>query len=171
LLIDDIEAFTKDKINLILKLIHARPEVKDLLYFSYGPHQIDLPEFEQDAFGDIVPPRQPPPMDILRQEAPKLLRIFVRDWNPNLSRERRIKIFRDILVYATSKERALLFQIIQTRTIPGITRNDITTALGEEFLAPRPAPAMCAPVRAKPGPKSKKQYEAFRPLKSLGYIQ
>jgi hypothetical protein len=171
LLIDDIEALTNDKKNLQPSLINARPEVKEILYFTYGPHQIDLPEFEQDAFGDIVPPRQPPPMDILRQEAPKLVRIFVRDWNPNLSRERRIKIFRDILVYATSKERALLFQIIRARTIPGITRNDITTALGEGFLAPRPASAMPAPVRAKPGPKPKRQYEAFRPLKSLGHVQ
>ena len=89
-------------------------QLKEILYFCYSHYVIDLPEFELEAFGDMVSPQQPP-MDILRQEGPKLLHLFVKEFNVNLTRSRRIQIFKDIIRYATNRERIFLFQVIQSQ--------------------------------------------------------
>jgi hypothetical protein len=88
----------------------------------------------------------------------------------NLTRSRRIQIFKDILRYATNRERSLLFQVIN-RNIPGITKADVVRAFGEQFFSRRAIPptpaALVAPVKP-PARFRKKEVEMFRPLKSLG---
>jgi hypothetical protein len=167
MLIHEIEAIQNDKNNLI----NASSQLKEILYFCYSHYVIDLPEFELEAFGDMVSPQQPP-MDILRQEGPKLLDLFVKEFNLNLTRSRRIQIFKDIIRYATNRERIFLFQVVRDRRIPGITKADVVQAFGEQFFSLRAIPptpvAPVAPV--KPAARSrKKEVEMFRPLKSLGY--
>jgi hypothetical protein len=165
MLINEVDSIQRDKNNLV----SASPQLKEILYFCYSHYVIDLPEFELEAFGEVVSP-QHPPMDILRQEGPKLLNLFVKDFNVNLTRSRRIQIFKDIIRYATNRERIFLFQVVRDRRIPGITKADLVQAFGEQFFAPRSLPVQpaAAPVVAKPITR-KKIVEAFRPLKALGY--
>jgi hypothetical protein len=168
MLIDDVEAIQNDKNNLI----NASFELREILYFCYNPHYtVDLPEFEPDAFGEIATP-QNPPMKILKQEGPKFLDLFVKEFNPNLTRSRRIQLFKDILRYATQRERIFLFQVM-SRKVPGISKADCVRAFGEQFFLPRSVPVQPAvPVFAKAKPTTRKKIvEAFRPLKSLGIVQ
>ena len=118
--------------NLIANLQACRPEIKELIYFTYCTYEIDLPTAALDSLGPVAPP-QNPPMDILRQESPKLLHLFVKEFNPNLTRERRIKIFSDILNYATQREKVLLVQIVRERQILGIKKDVVLEALGPMF--------------------------------------
>jgi hypothetical protein len=115
-------------------------------YLSRRSVQIDLPDFTEEAFGEMPPPIFDPPFDCLRQESPKLLNLFVKDFNADLGRPRRIQLFKDILRYCTNRERSLLFQVIN-RNIPDITKADVVQAFGKQFFAPRAIPqAPAAPV-------------------------
>jgi hypothetical protein len=170
LLFDEIVSFRQNRQNLI----DATHAAKELLYFCYNTNfQIDLPDFTEEGFGEMPPPIFNPPFDCLRQESPKLLNLFVKDFNPDLGRPRRIQIFKDILRYCTNRERSLLVHIFQNRQIPEITRDDVATVFGGQFFAPRAIPpAPTAPVVPAPRPavrSRKKEVEMFRPLKSLGY--
>jgi hypothetical protein len=165
----EVGAIQNDKANLT----NASFELREILYFCLNPHyNIDLPDFEPDAFGEIAAP-QNPPMQILKQEGPKFLHLFVKDFNPNLTRSRRIQLLKDILRFATQAERIFLFQVMN-RKIPGISRGDCVRAFGEQFFEPRTSAfqPVAAPVVAKPKPASnKKTVEAFRPVKSIGIPQ
>jgi hypothetical protein len=60
---------------------------------------------------------------------------------------------------------------VHDRRISGIARNDVVAVYGEQFFAPIPIPVPPSPpVAPFAKPKTnRKVYEAFQPLKSLGY--
>jgi hypothetical protein len=109
--------------------------------------------------------------DLLRQESAVFLRVFEPRFNPNLDRAARIKIFKQTPARCTSNERLLLLEIVHDRRISGIARNDVVAVYGEQFFAPIPIPVPPSPpVAPFAKPKTnRKVYEAFQPLKSLGY--
>ena len=164
-LIDELISIANNK-NL---LATASPGVRNILYWCYGPFEIDLPRFESNAIGDM-PTNEAVRGDLLRQESAVFLRVFEPRFNRDLDRVARIKIFKQTLARCTSNERLLLFEIVHDRRISGITRNDVVAVYGEQFFASIPTPAPpsppVAPVKPKPG---KRSYEPFRPLRELGY--
>ena len=164
LLINEIENFISNSQS------DLSPQAKALLYFCYNPHyDIDLPFGALELLGDI-PEMRNPPFDCLRQEAPKLLALFVRGFNPNLTRQLRVQILRDILKYCTNPERALLLGIIANRQIPGIKVEYILSMLGTHFLDPIGEVVFEGKKISVPESKlSKPEFKAFRDLKSLGY--
>jgi hypothetical protein len=157
LLIDEITAIQQDKGALST----ATPAVRDILFFTYNhTFQIDLPTFQQHDFGDIAT-NEKPLGDILRQESGALARLFVRDFNPDLSRPQRIKILKQMLSRATDQERALLLNIVQDRRIVGISRKDVTNAYGEQFFSHPPTP---------PSPPVQGKRVAFEPFANIRNI-
>jgi hypothetical protein len=171
--INEIELLSQDRKNLHQNLLSARQPVKDLIFFALGDHNFDLPTaaLGGNSFGEI-PINNAPRGDILGIEAHALVRIFVFGHIPNLDRVKRVKILREILTCCNAGERNLLLTIITTRTIPGVTRQDVLAAYGTGWLDARPVPPAppqpVAPAKAK---TNRKVYEPFRPLKSLGIVQ
>jgi hypothetical protein len=152
-------------------LHRCHPPAKDILYFTFSPHHeiADLPGVE--GLDANLASNPFPRMDILRQEASKLIAMFVRQFNPALRAERRIKLFRDILASADDQERRLLMGIVHHRQINGITYGDVVQAYGENFFAPMlppELPVQQVPRQAEPLPE---EYESFQPLSAFGIIQ
>jgi hypothetical protein len=171
--INEIELLSQDRKNLHQNLLSARQPVKDLIFFALGDHNFDLPTaaLDHNSFGDVSINNNPRG-DILGIEAHALVRVFVPGHVPNLDRVKRLKILREILMCCNARERNLLLTIITTRTIPGVTRQDVLAAYGAGWLDARPIPPAPPPPVAPVKPKTnRKVYEPFRPLKSLGIVQ
>jgi hypothetical protein len=124
---------------------------------------------DQDLFGEI-PINQNPRSDILAIESHALERVFVAGHIPNLDRVKRVKILRQILG-VVMQEKEIYCVVIITRSIPGITRQDVLTAYGNGWLDAHPIPpAPAPPAPVKPKSASKRVYEPFQPLRSLGIV-
>src|SRR5262245_11545804 len=111
LLIDEIAAIASDPENRYHAIALARPALINFLYFCYGNYELDLPAaaLDRSAFGDL-PFNNTPRADILAQEAGALTRIFGYD-NPDLDRQKKVRILRDILQCCTERERLLLLHV------------------------------------------------------------
>src|SRR5262245_45369941 len=120
-LLDEIAAIANNPESRFHNIATARPAVKDIFFFVYGDHSFDLPTSSLDdaTFGDVGY-NDSPRSDILAMEAGALIRMFVADFNPDLDRQKRVKILREILKCCTQRERAFLLHVIRNRTIPGI---------------------------------------------------
>jgi len=121
------------------RAIHA------LLYFSYGPHVIDLPKgplsyalIPTSAYVDD--PRAPPDEDLLAREAHSLVRFFAVGVHPTLTSGRRLELWRDIQARLPRAERELLDHA-RSREIQGITRETVDAAFpGMLEIQPAPEP-------------------------------
>jgi hypothetical protein len=173
MLIDEIYAIAQDRPNIHRNIANARQAILDIFYFTYGNFDLDLPTEALDpkTFRDIPYDRNPK-SDILSLEAGALVRIFVFEHNVHLDRKKRINILRQILKCATQREREFLLHAITHRSIPGIWREDIARVFGDEWFEPRrPQPAPSMPKVATRVADTREEYQAFKPLKSLGFVQ
>jgi hypothetical protein len=176
MLVDELIQIAKDRKHFSERLAMASKPARDVIHWCYGPFDIDLPMFDPRDIGDM--PRSEisqfgPRADILRQESSKLLTLFSKQHNPDLNRERRIKVFRDILGRCTDRARVLLLEIVRDRRIGNLTREDVAGVYGEEFFAWRSLPTPPTPSRTpfpqqRPKQTGKDLFEPFAPLKIIG---
>jgi hypothetical protein len=137
-----------DRNQFAEKLRAASLQAKEVFYFCYSKMPLDLPEFSDEEIAEIYPDRNPR-SDCLKQEVPKFLRYFVRDFNPRLDQVHRVRIFKEILARVSMNERGLLMNIVRRRCIGWIQKSDVEKALGREFLVWRtPNPPDAAPTLA-----------------------
>jgi hypothetical protein len=101
----------------------------------------------REPFGNPLdrPRPSPSPLEPIRRQ--RRIRMSATEW-PALTQPRprvrfwawwrRIKLFRDILNYATHKEKVLLIQIVKDREIPGIRGFPVKVLFTREALTQRP---------------------------------
>jgi hypothetical protein len=124
-------------------LRRAPRAVRALLYFTYGPFELDLPlgplsyaVIPTDAF---VGATELGDEDLLARDTHSLTRIYAAGVHPTITSARRLEVWKSLQARLPARERVLLDRIRMYREVPGISREVVALAFPGMLDTP-PAP-------------------------------